>query len=128
LAIGLDAVVFDIRYSPQSRNPAWSGRQMARRMGNRYRHIREFGNAYYHEGGDILIVNYNAGLIEVLRSNRPVILVCVCRDPSICHRTYIGRMLIEDGFTVEELTPTRVREVLKCSIAQLPLLSGLEWQ
>ena len=36
-------------------------------------------------------------------------------------RTYITKKLVEEGFTVEELTTYRIQEVLKCS-TQLPLL------
>ncbi len=90
----LGATIFDVRFSPRSRNPAWSGKRLRERFGDRYQHAKAFGNANY-KGGDILI--------------------CVCKDPTICHRTYIARKLVNEGFAVEELATYRAQEVLKCS-------------
>jgi len=116
----LNATIFDVRFSPRSRNPAWLGKRLRERFGDRYQHVKAFGNANY-KGGDILIVDYEAGKALIEQSERAVILVCVCKDPVICHRTYIAKKLVEEGFTVEELTTYRIQEVLKCS-TQLPLL------
>jgi hypothetical protein len=43
LAINLGAVVVDSRYNPQSRVPHWNGTALARLMGRKYLHIRDFG-------------------------------------------------------------------------------------
>lgn len=102
LAKRYDAIVLDIRYSPRSRNPDWSKKRMKERMGERYIHVREFGNANYR-GGAIRIVDYDAGKAIIEQSDKPAILVCVCKDAKICHRTTIARRLRADGFDVEEI-------------------------
>ena len=98
----LDAVVFDVRYSPRSRNPQWGRDRLKTALNQRYRHVREFGNVNY-KGGPIHIVDYEAGKQRIADSDRDVILMCVCKDPGICHRTTIARKLREDGFEVEEI-------------------------
>lgn len=107
IALTLNATVFDIRYSPRSRNFKWSGTNLRNVLGDRYKHVRAFGNKNY-KGGPIEIVNFAAGLDEVMSSPRPVILMCVCKDPKICHRTTIANTLRGMGMQVKELTePTR---------------------
>ena len=32
-----------------------------------------------------------------------VILLCVCKDPAVCHRTLLGEKLREMGYTVKEI-------------------------
>jgi uncharacterized protein (DUF488 family) len=103
IALTLNATVFDIRFSPRSRNYKWSGSNLQNVLGDRYRHVRAFGNKNY-KGGPIELVNFASGLEQVLDSPRPVILMCVCKDPSICHRTTIANILKEMGLEVEELT------------------------
>ena len=111
LVTALDATIFDIRFSPRSRNAAWSEKRLRERFADRYQHVKAFGNANY-KGGDILIVNYEAGRALIEKSDRPVILMCVCRNPAICHRTHIARLLRTAGFTVTELKPQVVQPKL----------------
>lgn len=102
LALQLDADVFDVRFSPRSRNWQFSGRNLQDKLGDRYRHVQAFGNRNY-KGGPIEIADFEAGLQQVLDSHRPVILMCVCGDPNRCHRTTVGRMLRERGIAYTEL-------------------------
>jgi uncharacterized protein (DUF488 family) len=107
IAEELYATVFDVRFSPRSRNPQFSGRRLAQLLGGRYVHVRAFGNRNYKDG-PIEIVDYEAGRALVEGHPRPVILMCVCRDPGRCHRTAVGRQLVEDGFRVVGPGPTAV--------------------
>jgi hypothetical protein len=69
------------------------------------------GNRNY-KGGPIEIVNLEAGVAEIRAAERPVLLLCVCSDPRICHRTFVADHLRALGFVVEEFVetpPTQVR-------------------
>lgn len=87
LAGQLQAVVADIRFSPRSRSPGWSGGQLQKLLGDRYRHLPSLGNRHY-KGGPIEFVDLATGVAEVgqLLSRQPVILLCVCADVQRCHR------------------------------------------
>ena len=99
----LDASLFDIRFSPFSRNPAWAGRNLRSVFGFRYFHVKNLGNANYKGDGPISILDYNAGRLAIEKSARPVILMCACGHYATCHRATVARMLQADGFTVEEI-------------------------
>jgi len=103
LAEQLDAVIFDVRYSPRSRAPQWNRNQLEAIFGESYCHVQAFGNANYR-GGPIQIVSYEAGKAAIEASERNVILMCVCKDVRSCHRTVIGERLRRDGFEVHELS------------------------
>ena len=102
LAEELDAIVFDIRFSPRSRIPHWNGSSLSQLLGKRYCHVKAFGNRNYR-GGSIAIVSYNVGKSKIAASEKAVILMCVCKDAQRCHRTLIAEWLKRDGFEVEEL-------------------------
>ena len=102
LALQLDAVVFDVRYSPRSRNWQFSGKNLRETLGDRYRHVKSFGNKNY-KGGPVALVDFEDGLDQVLASDKPVILMCVCGDPERCHRAEVGRLLQTNGVSFTEL-------------------------
>ncbi|MBN1485299.1 MAG: DUF488 domain-containing protein [Chloroflexia bacterium] len=108
IASELDAVVFDVRYSPRSRNPLWNGKKLAALLGDRYRHVRALGNRNYR-GGPVEIEDLAAGIQAIRSSKRPVILMCVCSDVERCHRTFIGEHLRTLGFEVRELSDLPVQ-------------------
>ena len=84
------APLCDIRYSPHSRNPAYTQA--------RYRHVPALGNRNYR-GGEIAIVDYPTGLQQiaaVLQDWPAVILLCVCADVQTCHRKGVGEQLAWD--------------------------------
>lgn len=103
---GLDAVLVDIRFRAASRLPDWNKSALTKRFGDNYVHLSQFGNAAYKTGG-MQIADYNAGrqrlgvILETL--NKPVVLLCACKEPHDCHRTVVGAMLRKDGFEVIEL-------------------------
>ena len=87
LAEQLEAVVADIRFSPRSRIPDWSGGRLQKLLGDRYRHLPALGNRNYR-GGPVEFVDLATGVVEVgeLLRQRPVILLYVCADVQRCHR------------------------------------------
>lgn len=107
IADQLDAVVFDIRFSPRSRNPEFSGARLRTNLGTRYLHVKAFGNRNYR-GGPIEFVDFEAGLAQVVASDKPVILMCMCKDPARCHRTVIGELLRQHGIQYTELSGSTV--------------------
>lgn len=107
----LDAIVFDVRFSPRSRNPAWNKENLETVLGPRYRHVRALGNRNYR-GGPIEIVDMAAGIQEILNAPFSVVLMCVCSDPQVCHRTFVGDHLRTLNFEVQELNeapPTQLK-------------------
>lgn len=104
IADKLEAVFFDIRYSPWSRRPEFRKKHLVEVLGQRYQQVPEFGNINYRSGGDIKIANLEVGQVIIEASEHPTILMCVCSDSRICHRTTIANHLRAEGFSVEELT------------------------
>lgn len=103
IAEKLNAVVFDIRFSPRSRAPQWTKKRLTEVLGiTGYMHLKALGNANYKNGGPIEFVDFEAGLQAIEASSRPVILMCGCKSPNGCHRTTAARQLIEQGFNVKE--------------------------
>lgn len=85
-----DAVLVDVRISPYSRNPMWSGINLSRRFVERYVHIRALGNVNYRNPElGIKLVDPDDGcfrLVQLLKQ-RSVILLCACPDYHTCHRS-----------------------------------------
>ena len=104
----LDAVAVDVRMSPRSRNPAYSGKRLSERLGDRYRHVRGFGNTNYR-GGEIVLHDWAGGLQEtlaILSAGRSVVLMCACADVEVCHRKVVAKRLAGlEGADVIHLTP-----------------------
>jgi uncharacterized protein (DUF488 family) len=99
-----NATLFDIRYSPRSRNPIWNKGNLEATLGDHYQHCRNLGNANY-QGGPTELVNPDAGIDAILRSTKPVVLMCVCPSFHDCHRSEVAELLKARGITTEELTP-----------------------
>ena len=90
------AVVFDVRFRPLSRDPRWCKGNLQRLLGERYFHVKAFGNPAYKEDR-IELVDFEAGALLVEASPHPVILLCACRDPKTCHRTVVATLLCDRG-------------------------------
>ncbi|MCW5864410.1 MAG: DUF488 domain-containing protein [Anaerolineae bacterium] len=95
----------DIRYSPRSRKAGFSRSGLERTFGERYHHVREFGNAAYESGG-LQLADPEAGLriVEELAAAHtgPLFLMCACEDAATCHRREVGRLLKKRGYSVSE--------------------------
>jgi hypothetical protein len=104
-ALGEDGLLIDIRYSPRSRKAGFSRSGLERVFGERYRHVRELGNADYQTGG-IRLADAEAGvqIIETLiaEQNSPLFLMCSCEDGATCHRREVGKLLKKRGHSVTE--------------------------
>lgn len=101
----LDAIVLDIRYSPRSRTPEWSGARLRALFGERYQHLRAFGNVDYQHNR-IRLEDAEAGILAVreMLSESSVVLMCQCKDGATCHRAVVGALLRERlGVEVIEL-------------------------
>jgi uncharacterized protein (DUF488 family) len=106
-----NAVVCDIRYSPASRHPQWSKRQLSQLLGARYHHVQALGNRNYKNGGPIELADYEAGkqaIAEILATGRSVILMCACKDVATCHRRTAAEQLAADlGVPITHLVPPK---------------------
>ena len=104
----LDAVAVDVRMSPRSRNPAFSGKRLRESLGDRYRHVRGFGNINYR-GGEIVLQDWAGWLQEtlaIISAGRSVVLMCACEDVAVCHRKVVAeRLAALEGADVVHLTP-----------------------
>jgi uncharacterized protein (DUF488 family) len=94
-ADALGALVLDIRYSPRSRVGQWTGTELNRLLGLRYRHLPELGNVNYKEGGPIEINMPTVGVQQVVSilNTQPAILLCACPDVDTCHRKIVAEMM-----------------------------------
>lgn len=98
-----NALVVDVRETPYSKMPDWTGENLAATLGANYAHIREWGNTARKRGG-IQIADFEGGLRRLIRLTpaRPVVLMCGCRDYSTCHRATLADKLRVRGFSVQE--------------------------
>jgi uncharacterized protein (DUF488 family) len=106
LADALDAIVIDVRESPQSRTEEWSGWSLKRALGERYLHVRGFGNLNYNNDGPIVLRDPEAGLSAVapIIATKSVILLCMCPNAATCHRNVVAQTIAADtGLCVEHL-------------------------
>jgi len=98
----LGAVLVDARYRPFSRNARWNKSNLEQMFGASYMHLEAWGNLNYKSGFPIQIADYDAGLKVVLRllKQKPVVLMCVCKNLSLCHIANLSYRL-EDEEDVE---------------------------
>ena len=103
------AVLVDVRLRPRSRDPAWTAGRLRAALGDRYVHLRGFGNLNYRGDGPIRLADF-AGALAELRDwldrtgGENVMLLCVCRDVETCHRRVVAERLAEAlGGTIEHL-------------------------
>ena len=101
-------VVADLRLKPVSRNFEWNKNAMATLLGDHYVWIEELGNLNYR-GGPIVLKDEAMGLAKLwaLLRRQSVVVLCVCADPAICHRTVVTKKLEAEGVMVLPL-PTLV--------------------
>ncbi len=93
------AVLVDIRYNPVSRwRPMWNKKALSERWGGRYSHVKLLGNVNYNNGGPIQIANAERGIplvVQGLQRGLTIILLCVCKEYSTCHRRVVCDMVKE---------------------------------
>jgi uncharacterized protein (DUF488 family) len=82
-----NAVLWDIRYSPNSRHPQWRRDALKALLGDAYVHIPALGNRNY-KGGPIELAAPAQALDQarLTLQRQPIILMCACKDYWTCHR------------------------------------------
>lgn len=99
----LDAVIVDTRLKPWSQDPYFRKKTLEKKygirsVGGKYAWAGEyFGNLNYKNGGEIKLSNPDEGLMslsKILESNN-VILLCMCKSHTLCHRKEVVRLMIE---------------------------------
>lgn len=98
----LDAVLVDIRFSPNSRVMHWRKAYLSTLLKDRYHHNPNLGNRTFREGR-IAIQNLELGLETLLASSFPVVLMCACKEYSRCHRRVISEELGKRGYKTKEI-------------------------
>lgn len=97
----LDAILVDVRLSPRSRNPVFSGKRLTERFGDRYIWLRGFGNVNYRQpDAPVRLADFDGGLRRLCErmlqeDTNDVILLCACRDVGVCHRKVVADRLAE---------------------------------
>ena len=111
---GLGALLVDIRYSARSRRPEWQKEAIRNLWGpdwmQHYVHWVALGNRNYKNGGAIEIAASEIGVTyaQAALQHRPIVLMCGCKDVTICHRAVVADLLAERlGVTVVHLEAPR---------------------
>lgn len=107
LLITLDAVLFDIRFSPHSRVLKWTQAYLRILLKDRYHHILPFGNRTFRENA-VTIQNLELGIRILNNQTSNVLLMCGCAELKECHRLILTHELRRKGFTVEEIEEWKV--------------------
>jgi uncharacterized protein (DUF488 family) len=98
----LDAVLVDIRFSPNSRQIVWTKNYLSLLLKRRYKHIPQLGNRAYKEG-KIQIQNLELGIRLITSMDYNVVLLCACKNLRECHRFVVMNELQKRGFEAKEL-------------------------
>ena len=88
----LEAILVDVRHSPHSTKPGFTQTDLQARFGDRYVHLRAFGNVNY-KGGPIELAAPEHGLRVVKELPAPPVLMCGCQNPASCHRAVVADFL-----------------------------------
>jgi len=105
----LNAVLVDVRRSPNTTKPGFSKPDLQDRFDDRYVHLPSFGNVNY-KGGPIDLAAADQGLQDIQALDRPPILMCGCQRPADCHRSVVAQRVADDlGGTIEHLQSPRER-------------------
>ncbi len=102
-------LLIDTRLTPFSRIAAWNEPTLRATYASRYRWAGKFlGNQNHATGGPISLVDAETGiggLIRYLQEGHPLILLCGCREYSMCHRSVIVALLQKALSAVEVVMP-----------------------
>ena len=110
----LDAYLVDVRFSPMSRNPHWTKPALLSLFGDRYVACRELGNENFR-GGAIKLSDPPAAIARLrpLLAERPLVLMCACREVAVCHRQPAAELLAKEfGVEVAHLPEGTRQEVM----------------
>ncbi len=106
-SLGGDPKVYDVRYSPYSRNRDFTRTSFSDKLGSAYVHAKGLGNINYR-GGPIKLADPEPWYMIVKRdldAGHPVILMCACWNLAECHRLVIANEIAKRySIEVEHLT------------------------
>ncbi len=105
----LDAVLFDVRFSPHSRVLKWTQSYLQVLLKEKYHHILPFGNRTFREN-KITIQNLDLGIRILNSQTSNVILMCGCAEIKTCHRLVLAHELRRRDYEVEELEIWKVTD------------------
>lgn len=90
-----DALLIDTRLRPYSPRPDWQKVAIGRRLGSRYQSVTALGNVNYKNGGPIQLQDEEAGIKVIMDAlaERPVVLLCACKEVDECHRKVIAELV-----------------------------------
>jgi uncharacterized protein (DUF488 family) len=117
----LDAVLVDVRFSPNSRNPQWRQAALKKALGDRYIHIKALGNKNYKEGPiEFLDLQSGLDILAHLIKTKNVIIMCACLNRAICHRVIIAETFEKEyGQKSIPLTSELVDEIIVTTATQI---------
>jgi len=84
IAEGLDAVVVDVRGRPVSRRPGFGRRQLETLLGARYEWQGDQLGGLHHLAD--ARAKWPDGLRRMLQLRQPLVMLCQCHAPGVCHR------------------------------------------
>jgi uncharacterized protein (DUF488 family) len=101
------ALVVDVRQRPWSRDARWGKRELTATFGANYRHLPRLGNRSRNVP-KVQLVDEEKGLAhleELLSVHQRVLIMCLERDPSRCHRSYVAQRMEEriEGLEIADL-------------------------
>ncbi len=88
----------DIRFRAGSRIREWNKSKLIEALGERYEHLREFGNANYRSNtAEVKLLDAEAGIerATALLEAQSIVLMCACKDVETCHRKVAADLLAE---------------------------------
>jgi uncharacterized protein (DUF488 family) len=105
----LDAVLVDVRFSPNSQVLHWRQIYLKTLLGNKYLHIPNLGNRTFKES-KITIQNLQLGVETLLKLDKNAVIFCACESVENCHRRLIIEELRKQNVEVEELKAWKTRD------------------
>lgn len=114
-----DAVLYDIRYSPFSRDSRWTKSAMRLKFGARYLHVKDFGNVNYKNDGPVKLLNPDVGLFLLRSERKSIVLVCACRIADRCHRSTVAALLTKYGYQVSEIDAEQLHLFFRLDIQHI---------
>ena len=94
--VELDAILVDIRYTPYSQIKDWRQQNLQDLFQTRYTYMHGLGNKNYQDG-TIRLADPMRTIrpIQQILEQRPVVLLCGCRNHETCHRLQAAQFLAE---------------------------------
>ena len=103
LVHALDALLVDIRFTPESDLMHWRRIYLKTLLGKKYRHVPHLGARSFRRSSSDAIQNLQLGVQTLLNLDSNIILMCVCAEYDDCHRRLIATELEQQGINVVEI-------------------------